>query len=228
MSRHDFFLVGVSVVATLALFSSVSRYFLAPPLRAVFKIDLGPTKNVSSVAELFPMLTPEECRYLEGQKWAIPRLTVHRFQHHATIKVVYALGDSTITEERESIITNPYPCTLWSVEVGEREKGLVGLLNEPKLEIQYDRSWGQHSIVVGFVGGRFHKGMMGVPLEENVLARVPLSASALRKLRDKDSIELEKDTPWERHQFIVMRNERLRWAVECKDVERLVSRWGST
>ncbi len=89
MSQHDFLLIGASVVATLIVFSLGSRYLLTPPLRAVFSIDLGPTRNVSSVAELFPMLAPKECKYLEAQKWAIPRITVHRFQHCATVRVVY-------------------------------------------------------------------------------------------------------------------------------------------
>lgn len=228
MSRHDLLLIGASVVATLVVFSLISRYLLTPPLRAVFGIDLGPTRNVSSVAELFPMLTPEECKYLEAQKWAIPRITVHRFQHHATFRVVYKLNGQTITEDFESIITNPYPCTLWSVNIGEKPEGLVGLFNQPKLEIQYDRGWGHPSIVVGFVNGRFDKDMMGTPIAANVLARIPLSASALRKLRPKDSLDREADTPWERWQFIVNKDEKLRWDVECKDIEGLVSRWGST
>jgi hypothetical protein len=43
MSRHDLFLIGASVVATLVAFSIASRYLLTAPLRAVFGIvDFDP------------------------------------------------------------------------------------------------------------------------------------------------------------------------------------------
>jgi hypothetical protein len=56
--------------------------------------------------------------------------------------------------------------------------------------------------------------------------RIDLAFHAEGERDSKESLDREADTPWERWQFIVSKDEKLRWDVECKDIEGLVSRWG--
>jgi hypothetical protein len=211
VSQHDVFLVVVSVIATLF----VIRVTTAPPLVAVFSVQIRPHDNESD--PFLGRLTPPEYAFYKAQTIVpLQGIDVHLYRHHVQFQVRHDPADQQVKSALEFVFTQPnYVLTLWQVYVDEnKETGLKRIDGQPRLVAQFDP--GRRCIVVGLVDGRFASGPNGAPRNENVFATIPLSAKALRKLRT-DPVTSAR--PWERWDFIATRKDAgFTWFAECKDV----------